>query len=57
MGQDCIYICGTDEYGTATEMEAQKLGVHPREIVEKNRRESYIRKKRLSLLLNLRCPI
>lgn len=37
-GDDSILICGTDEYGTATEMEAMKQGVHPRDIVEKNRK-------------------
>lgn len=37
MGDETVYICGTDEYGTATEMEAVKMKVHPREIVEKNR--------------------
>ncbi|ELA42620.1 methionine-tRNA ligase [Vittaforma corneae ATCC 50505] len=36
-GEETIFICGTDEYGTATEMEAIKQNVHPREIVEKNR--------------------
>ncbi|KAI4292078.1 methionyl-tRNA synthetase [Pancytospora philotis] len=36
-GHDVVYVCGTDEYGTATEMEAMKQNVHPREIVEKNR--------------------
>lgn len=37
-GDDAVYVCGTDEYGTATEMEAMKQGIHPREIVEKNRK-------------------
>lgn len=37
MGDDAIFVCGTDEYGTATEMEAIKQGVHPRDIVQKNR--------------------
>lgn len=36
-GDETILICGTDEYGTATEMEAMKQKVHPKEIVEKNR--------------------
>lgn len=36
-GEETILICGTDEYGTATEMEAIKQKVHPKEIVEKNR--------------------
>ena len=37
-GVETVFICGTDEYGTATEMEALKKGVHPREIVETNRK-------------------
>lgn len=49
-GDDVVYICGTDEYGTATEMEAMKQGVHPREIVEKNRSHH----KRIYDWLNLR---
>lgn len=36
-GDDTAFICGTDEYGTATEMEAVKKKVHPRVIVETNR--------------------
>lgn len=36
-GIETAFICGTDEYGTATEMEAVKQNIHPREIVEKNR--------------------
>lgn len=36
-GEETIFISGTDEYGTATEMEAMKQGVHPNEIVSKNR--------------------
>lgn len=30
-GHNCIYICGTDEYGTATEAKALKEGLTPRE--------------------------
>jgi methionyl-tRNA synthetase len=36
-GDESVYICGTDEYGTATEMEAIKQNVHPSEIVARNR--------------------
>ncbi|KAI5151703.1 methionyl-tRNA synthetase [Enteropsectra breve] len=36
-GDDVTYISGTDEYGTATEMEAMKQGIHPKEIIAKNR--------------------
>lgn len=36
-GDEVVFVCGTDEYGTATEMEAMKLKVHPRDIVSKNR--------------------
>ncbi len=38
IGDDVSFICGTDEFGTATEMEAIKQGIHPSEIVEKNRK-------------------
>eukprot|EP00190_Bangiopsis_sp_CCMP1999_P001795 CAMPEP_0198735602 /NCGR_PEP_ID=MMETSP1475-20131203/60763_1 /TAXON_ID= ORGANISM="Unidentified sp., Strain CCMP1999" /NCGR_SAMPLE_ID=MMETSP1475 /ASSEMBLY_ACC=CAM_ASM_001111 /LENGTH=757 /DNA_ID=CAMNT_0044499289 /DNA_START=187 /DNA_END=2460 /DNA_ORIENTATION=- len=31
----CIYICGTDEYGTATETKAQEEGLSPKEICDK----------------------
>lgn len=37
MGYDTVYISGTDEYGTATEMEAMKQNKLPKEIVEENR--------------------
>ena len=37
-GYDVKFICGTDEYGTATEMAALKQGITPEEIVEKNRK-------------------
>jgi len=38
IGDDAVFICGTDEYGTATEMEAMRQGIHPSEIVLKNRK-------------------
>ncbi|MBU0461256.1 MAG: class I tRNA ligase family protein, partial [Nanoarchaeota archaeon] len=34
-GYDVIYICGTDEYGTATEAKAREEGVTPKEICDK----------------------
>lgn len=34
-GTNCIYICGTDEYGTATETKAQEEKMTPREICDK----------------------
>ena len=34
-GYDTLYICGTDEYGTATEVKALEEGVTPREICDK----------------------
>lgn len=37
-GLETVFICGTDEYGTATEMEAMKQGLRPDEIVETNRK-------------------
>ena len=30
-----LYVCGTDEYGTATETQALKEGVTPRELCDK----------------------
>ena len=35
IGDDVIYVCGSDEYGTAIEMSAIKEGVTPREIIDK----------------------
>ena len=35
IGNDVLYICGTDEYGTATETKAKQLGITPREICNK----------------------
>eukprot|EP01132_Coremiostelium_polycephalum_P008020 gene8020-9865_t len=34
-GYNAIYICGTDEYGTATETKALKEGVTPKQICDK----------------------
>lgn len=34
-GWRCLYICGTDEYGTATEARALQEGLTPREICDK----------------------
>ena len=34
-GYQSLYVCGTDEYGTATEMKALQEGVTPREICDK----------------------
>jgi methionyl-tRNA synthetase len=33
--RECIYICGTDEYGTATEIKAMEEGVSPKELCDK----------------------
>lgn len=35
MGYNTIYICGTDEYGTATETKAIEEGMTPRQICDK----------------------
>ena len=35
IGKDVLYICGTDEYGTATETKAKEMGLTPREICNK----------------------
>jgi len=34
-GYETIYVCGTDDYGTATEIKAREEGVTPREITDK----------------------
>ena len=34
-GYDTLYICGTDEYGTATETRARELGISPRELCDR----------------------
>ncbi|MDR1390121.1 MAG: methionine--tRNA ligase [Treponema sp.] len=34
-GYPTLYICGTDEYGTATETRAAEEGIHPRELCER----------------------
>ncbi|MDR2446014.1 MAG: methionine--tRNA ligase [Treponema sp.] len=34
-GYDTLYICGTDEYGTATETRATEEGVEPRELCDR----------------------
>jgi len=34
-GYDTLYVCGTDEYGTATETKAQQEGVSPKELCDK----------------------
>src|SRR5688572_29008783 len=34
-GADIIYVCGSDEYGTAIEMAAIKEGVKPKDIIDK----------------------
>ena len=34
-GYDTLYICGTDEYGTATETKAAEEGVSPRELCDR----------------------
>lgn len=35
IGYQSLFICGTDEYGTATEMKALKEGLSPQEICDK----------------------
>ncbi len=34
-GYQTLYVCGTDEYGTATETKAQEEGVSPRELCDR----------------------
>ena len=33
--RNTLYICGTDEYGTATETQALKEGITPQELCDK----------------------
>ena len=33
-GHETLYICGTDEFGTATETRARELGITPRELCD-----------------------
>lgn len=35
MGYNAIYVCGTDEYGTATETKAIEEGLTPQQICDK----------------------
>lgn len=35
VGHNTIYICGTDEYGTATEVKALEMGLSPKEVCDK----------------------
>jgi methionyl-tRNA synthetase len=35
-GHNVLYVCGTDEYGTATETKAMEEGCSPREICDKS---------------------
>jgi methionyl-tRNA synthetase len=34
-GEKCVYICGTDEYGTTTEVAALKEGISPKELTDR----------------------
>ncbi|MBD3210307.1 methionine--tRNA ligase [Candidatus Micrarchaeota archaeon] len=34
-GHECIYVCGTDEYGTATEIKAMEENISPQEVCDK----------------------
>jgi methionyl-tRNA synthetase len=35
MGHNSLYVCGTDEYGTATEIKAKQEGLTPKQICDK----------------------
>lgn len=35
-GNNVVYICGADEYGSATEIKAKQLGITPRELCDQN---------------------
>jgi len=34
-GNNCIYVCGTDEHGTTAEIKANQEGISPKELVDK----------------------
>ncbi len=36
MGEDVLYICGSDEYGVPITLTAEKLGISPQELVDRN---------------------
>ena len=35
-GEPVLYICGTDEYGVPITLAAEKLGISPKELVDRN---------------------
>jgi methionyl-tRNA synthetase len=35
-GEDVLYICGSDEYGVPITLTAEKLGISPKELVDRN---------------------
>lgn len=35
-GEDVLYICGTDEYGVPITLTAEKLGITPKDLVDRN---------------------
>ncbi len=35
-GHECIYVCGSDEYGTTTEMKASAEHITPKELTDRN---------------------
>ena len=35
-GEDVLYICGTDEYGVPITLTAEKQGITPKELVDRN---------------------
>ena len=35
-GEDVLYICGSDEYGVPITLTAEKLGITPKELVDRN---------------------
>ncbi|KAH9369247.1 hypothetical protein HPB48_003091 [Haemaphysalis longicornis] len=49
-----LYVCGTDEYGTATETKALELGITPREICDRFKQDS---RRHLSLVQHLLRPL
>jgi len=38
LGRKVVFVCGSDAHGTPITVNAQKLGIHPRELVEKYHR-------------------
>jgi methionyl-tRNA synthetase len=39
LGNDCLYVCGSDGHGTPIMIQAEKLGITPEQLIAKNHQE------------------